>query len=71
MFAVSISYFTNVLQEPPTDLTLINHPRVTSTPHWGALTKEAQLRVGREIAEQFVDVVQGKSLFGAVSLLRI
>ena len=41
--------------------------RVTCTPHLGASTAEAQSRVAVEIAEQFIDVVNGKSLFGAVS----
>ena len=39
-----------------------------ATPHLGANTMEAQKRVAVEIAEQFVDVVNGKSLFGAVSI---
>ncbi len=54
-------------QEPPTNSALIKHPHVTSTPHLGASTVEAQSRVAEEIAQQFVDMVQGKSLFGAVS----
>ena len=60
--------FLLFFQEPPKDLSLVNHPKVVSTPHLGANTTEAQLRVAKEIAEQFVDVVNGKSLFGAVSL---
>ncbi len=40
---------------------------VVSTPHLGASTEEAQVRVAVEIAEQFVDAVNGKSLVGAVS----
>lgn len=36
-------------------------------PHLGASTVEAQTRVAKEIAEQFVDAVQGKALFGVVS----
>ena len=41
---------------------------MTSTPHLGASTAEAQSRVAVEIAEQFVDMVEGKRLFGAVSV---
>ncbi len=43
--------------EPPTDAQneLINHPRVSVTPHIGASTEEAQLRVGVEIAEKVVE----------------
>lgn len=57
------------LQEPPKDYTLVKHPNVIATPHLGASTVEAQSRVAEEIAQQFVDLVQGKCLFGAVSLL--
>ncbi|XP_077302393.1 D-3-phosphoglycerate dehydrogenase [Arctopsyche grandis] len=44
-------------QEPPTDaitLELIQHPRVIATPHLGASTAEAQVRVAVEVAEQFI-----------------
>lgn len=50
------------------DFTLAKHPKVTATPHLGASTHEAQSRVAIEIAQQFVDLVQGKQLFGAVSI---
>eukprot|EP00918_Siedleckia_nematoides_P025332 GHVU01054678.1.p1 GENE.GHVU01054678.1~~GHVU01054678.1.p1 ORF type:complete len:530 (+),score=45.78 GHVU01054678.1:106-1695(+) len=55
------------IEEPPTNLALVQHPLVTSTPHLGASTVEAQSRVAEEIAQQFVDMVQGKSLFGAIN----
>ena len=55
------------VQEPPKDQSLVLHPKVTATPHLGASTKEAQSRVAVEIAEQFVDLMQGKKLVGAVS----
>ncbi|XP_013145868.1 PREDICTED: D-3-phosphoglycerate dehydrogenase [Papilio polytes] len=48
-------------QEPPTDpLTwkIIKHPSVIATPHLGASTKEAQVRVGQEIAEQLVNLAK-------------
>lgn len=44
-------------QEPPTNpttLQVIQHPNVVATPHLGASTGEAQVRVAVEIAEQFV-----------------
>lgn len=44
-------------KEPPTDavtLTLIAHPLVVATPHLGASTGEAQVRVAVEVAEQFI-----------------
>lgn len=55
------------ISEPPEDYTLAQHPKVIATPHLGASTVEAQGRVAVEIAEQFVDVVEGKSLFGAIN----
>mgnify|MGYP001792656524 CR=1 FL=1 len=57
-----------VLKEPPTSLDLAKHPNVVATPHLGASTKEAQSRVAEEIAQQFIDSRDGKSLFGAVSI---
>lgn len=43
-------------QEPPVGDTwkLIKHPKVVATPHLGASTGEAQIRVAVEVAEQFV-----------------
>ncbi len=43
--------------EPPTpeEFDLINHPRVSVTPHIGASTREAQDRVGIEIAQKVVE----------------
>ncbi len=43
--------------EPPSDAQkeLINHPRVSVSPHIGASTLEAQLRVGVEIAQKVID----------------
>ncbi|BFY98923.1 hypothetical protein BsWGS_01963 [Bradybaena similaris] len=55
------------LEEPPKDYTLVKHPNVIATPHLGASTVEAQSRVAEEIAQQFVDLVQGKCLFGAIN----
>jgi D-3-phosphoglycerate dehydrogenase len=36
-------------EEPPHNSELINHPRVSVTPHIGASTKEAQKRIGQEV----------------------
>jgi phosphoglycerate dehydrogenase-like enzyme len=43
--------------EPPTpeEFDLINHPRVSVSPHIGASTREAQDRVGIEIALKVVE----------------
>jgi len=54
-------------QEPPKDFSLIHHPKVVSTPHLGANTREAQSRVAEEIAEQFVDFARGRTLIGVVN----
>lgn len=37
-------------QEPTTNTALVNHPRVSVTPHIGAATNEAQTRIGEEVA---------------------
>lgn len=57
----------HLLQEPPMNRSLVDHPNVISCPHLGASTKEAQARCGEDIALQIVDMVKGKNLVGAVS----
>lgn len=50
-------------EEPPkSDLLkkLISHPKIVPTPHLGASTSEAQVRVAVEVAEQFI-ALTGKS----------
>ena len=37
-------------QEPSKNTELINHERISVTPHIGASTKEAQERIGKEVA---------------------
>ena len=37
------------LEEPSKNLELINHPKVSLTPHIGASTKEAQMKIGDEV----------------------
>ncbi|EOU1763467.1 D-2-hydroxyacid dehydrogenase [Clostridium perfringens] len=37
------------LEEPSKNLELINHPKVSLTPHIGASTKEAQIKIGEEV----------------------
>lgn len=48
--------------EPATEAqtALINHPRVSVTPHIGASTDEAQERVGVEIAQKVIDTLNKK-----------
>ena len=45
------------LNEPTPNPELVNHPKVSCTPHIGASTKEAQDRVGIQIAEKIVAVL--------------
>ena len=50
-------------EEPPkSEITknLIQHPKVISTPHLGASTSEAQVKVAVEVSEQFI-ALTGKS----------
>ena len=57
-------------QEPPVNRSLIEHDRVLCTPHLGASTKEAQVRVAQEVAEQIVSLKNGTpitGLYGAVN----
>jgi D-3-phosphoglycerate dehydrogenase / 2-oxoglutarate reductase len=54
-------------QEPPKDWRLAKHPRVTALPHLGASTKEAQERVGTDIARQVRDYLKGGAIQSAVN----
>jgi len=59
------------VQEPPKSpyyKELLGHPKMICTPHLGASTSEAQVRVAEEIAEQFVDFFNGTKIVGAVNL---
>ena len=42
-------------EEPPADWKLIQLPNVIASPHIGAATKEAQGRVGAEVAQKLID----------------
>ena len=54
--------------EPPApDNPLLTAPNTVLTPHLGALTAEAQLRVAEEACEQVVDVLAGRSARYAVN----
>lgn len=58
-------------EEPPTNTDLIKHPLVVCTPHLGASTKEAQINVAKEIAEQFIEIINGKSVPGVVCSMNL
>jgi D-3-phosphoglycerate dehydrogenase len=53
--------------EPPVDSPILKAPNTVLTPHLGALTAEAQLRVAEEACEQVIDVLAGRSARYAVN----
>jgi D-3-phosphoglycerate dehydrogenase len=53
--------------EPPKDSPILTAPNTVLTPHLGALTAEAQLRVAEEACEQVVDVLAGRPARYAVN----
>jgi D-3-phosphoglycerate dehydrogenase len=55
-------------EPPPKDHPLIGLPGITVTPHLGASTEEAQLKVSIDIAEQFVDYFRHGVVRNAVNL---
>jgi D-3-phosphoglycerate dehydrogenase len=58
-------------QEPPKDWRLAKHPRVVATPHIGAQTREAQERVGTDIALQVRDYLKGGVIQQAVNFFSL
>jgi D-3-phosphoglycerate dehydrogenase len=55
------------VDEPPTGSPLIDAPNTVLTPHLGASTVEAQVAVAEEIAEQVLDVLDGRPAQYAVN----
>jgi len=53
--------------EPPEDLSLVHHPHVVATPHLGASTREAQVRVGTEIADKIKNYLTDGVILDAVN----
>jgi D-3-phosphoglycerate dehydrogenase len=47
-------------EEPPTDWKLLKLDNVIGSPHIGAATKEAQARVGTEVADKLIEFAKGK-----------
>ena len=54
--------------EPPEDYTLARHPRVVATPHLGAQTREAQVRISTDTAKMVVRALEGSLAVTAVNL---
>jgi D-3-phosphoglycerate dehydrogenase len=55
-------------EEPPTDFRLAQHPKVVATPHIGAQTREAQLRIAQDTAEMLIKALNGSFAVTAVNL---
>lgn len=55
-------------QEPPTDWTLATHPKVVATPHLGAQTREAQVRISTQTAKMVLAALEGSLAVTAVNL---
>ncbi len=50
------------MQEPKPNPDLCNHPKVSVTPHIGAATREAQLRIGQEIIDIIKNFDEGPNI---------
>ncbi len=48
------------VNEPPFDSPLLDNPKVVVTPHLGASTREAQVAVAVDVAQQVLDILAGK-----------
>lgn len=44
--------------EPNPEIKILMHPQISLTPHIGAATKEAQERIGAELASQIIDLLK-------------
>ncbi len=55
-------------EEPPTDWRLAQHAKVVATPHLGAQTREAQVRISTETAKMVVAALDGSLAVTAVNL---
>ncbi len=53
--------------EPPTGSPLLDAPNTLLTPHLGASTEEAQVAVAEEVAEQILEILDGRSARYAVN----
>ncbi len=44
--------------EPHPEIRILMHPNISLTPHIGAATREAQYRIGQELAEQIISILK-------------
>jgi D-3-phosphoglycerate dehydrogenase len=56
------------VEEPPGLTDIVKHPKAVVTPHLGASTEEAQLRVALEIAQQVVAYLQTGAISNSVNV---
>ena len=54
---LSFAAFDTFINEPNPSIRLLMHPKISLTPHIGAATKEAQDRIGIELAEQIIELL--------------
>jgi len=57
--------------EPPGDSPLLKQDKVVLTPHLGAFTAEAQIKVAVDVAQQVLDVLQGRPARSAVNVIPV
>ncbi|MCK4559984.1 MAG: phosphoglycerate dehydrogenase [Calditrichia bacterium] len=57
--------------EPPADFTLAKHPKVVATPHLGASTEEAQVKVADMILDQMIEYFEKNVARNAVNFVSI
>lgn len=55
-------------KEPPAKSEFLDHPNVLKTPHLGASTEEAQIKVSIDIAKTMVDYLKGRGIRNAVNI---
>ena len=63
--AAAIDVFTS---EPPTGSPLLEQDNIILTPHLGASTKEAQVNVAVDVAEQIINFSQGLPIKNAINM---
>jgi D-3-phosphoglycerate dehydrogenase len=57
--------------EPPADFTLVKHPKVVATPHLGASTEEAQIKVADMVLDQMIEYFNTNVARNAVNIKSI
>ncbi len=58
-------------KEPPANWELVMHPRVIATPHLGASTEEAQIKVADQILQQMIEYFRKNVALNAVNFVSV